>query len=1006
MLPILLQLQGVYSYVEEQTIDFKSLTAAGLFGIFGQVGAGKSSIIESIVVALYGKNERLDSAGFWYNMLNLKCNKAFIKLEFEFEKELYRFEVHWKRNGKKYEDVKGERTAYKWLDGMWMPIEPNAKDILGLSYEHFKRTTIIPQGKFKEFLELKASERTSMIKEIFELYRFDLKDKISAKHKEVEASKHQLDGVLLTFANIDMEGLVPLELKIQQTQFQLTEQQEKLNTVQSEWQAYKGLQDLWQTKNNLIADLTLLAKEEEYYKVRQQKINEYTIIYQTFDGSIQLRKQLKSRLTELEQSNKLATAKLKESHATILSLKKEFEPLKVSYEQLEEKRQRIKEFDTVKTIIETKKAILHLKQRKKAGDDHIAHKVEERERLTATINQYKTKLNNLGKSVLDLALIQAIDEWMWQEKKLHDDQLACQLKVKEWQQKHQGILNKCTEHSINVNDTQKLLAAQEHNASVLVDNQNAQQQLLVQLELNNYAANLKDGIPCPLCGAVEHNDIRIHTNLNEELLQLQSVRAMLELEQKKIANQLAILEKAKIELAHIQQEQDLQAANLASINQQIELHHIAFNFPNYSLDNLEVYEEDKKRFIKQENEYKEINQAIRIEQDALDKTYAALQKYEDGIREFNVQIERNEAALKVHYESIKSIDGNYYAQQELTVIDAQKQTLVHSINHIEQAYQLLNQQIIQEERAYSQTQGVIENIQNQQEELIQQFTLIEEKTKRLLAEYNKKDITEVEDILEEKIDISQEHKIIQSYFQKLLAAKQQLEALEITLAGKSFDKGILEELTSQVALLTQLKEETFTSLAQHKAQHTQLQQQIDAYKIHKKEHELIATKLDHLTELKKLFIGDKFIEFISGTYLEQLCHHANHRFHRLTKNNLSLSINEKMEFEIIDYLNGGKSRSVKTLSGGQSFQASLCLALALAESVQAKSKQEQNFFFIDEGFGTQDKESIPTIFETLLAISNENRIVGVISHVEELQENINRYLYVSHGTQGSSIQQY
>src|SRR5690625_6662789 len=108
----------------------------------------------------------------------------------------------------------------------------------------------------------------------------------------------------------------------------------------------------------------------------------------------------------------------------------------------------------------------------------------------------------------------------------------------------------------------------------------------------------------------------------------------------------------------------------------------------------------------------------------------------------------------------------------------------------------------------------------------------------------------------------------------------------------------------------------------------------------------------------------------------------------MTRNQLRLRLGENNDFEIVDYLNEGRSRSVKTLSGGQSFQVSLSLALALAESVQANALAEKNFFFIDEGFGTQDAQSVNIIFETLLHLNKENKIVGIISHVEELKERI------------------
>src|SRR5699024_5540934 len=125
-------------------------------------------------------------------------------------------------------------------------------------------------------------------------------------------------------------------------------------------------------------------------------------------------------------------------------------------------------------------------------------------------------------------------------------------------------------------------------------------------------------------------------------------------------------------------------------------------------------------------------------------------------------------------------------------------------------------------------------------------------------------------------------------------------------------------------------------------------------------------RADNLHIMSNLFKGSGFVQYVSAIFLSQLCDQANVRFHRMTRNQLSLRLNEKNDFEIIDHLNEGRSRSVKTLSGGQSFQVSLSLALALAESVQANARAEKNFFFIDEGFGTQDIESVNIIFETLL----------------------------------------
>ena len=129
--------------------------------------------------------------------------------------------------------------------------------------------------------------------------------------------------------------------------------------------------------------------------------------------------------------------------------------------------------------------------------------------------------------------------------------------------------------------------------------------------------------------------------------------------------------------------------------------------------------------------------------------------------------------------------------------------------------------------------------------------------------------------------------------------------------------------------------------------------------------EQLEARKENIRTLSQLFTGSGFVNYVSSIYLRNLCDIANKRFHRLTKNQLSLQINDKNEFEIIDYLNDGRTRSVRTLSGGQNFQVSLSLALALAENVQSLTNSDKNFFFIDEGFGTQDAESVNIVFETL-----------------------------------------
>ena len=209
MLPISLTIEGLYSYQTRQTIDFSELTEAGLFGIFGSVGSGKSSILEAITFALYAETERMNSKDSRaYNMMNLRSNRSYIEFEFQnFENRKFRVCREFRRNTKRFEDVKlANSVFYEEKNEQWIPLEhTNAEKLLGLSYDNFKRTIIIPQGQFKEFLELGATERTRMMKEIFGLQKYDLQDKVSAKMSENKYKLAELDGKLGTFEDVSEE---------------------------------------------------------------------------------------------------------------------------------------------------------------------------------------------------------------------------------------------------------------------------------------------------------------------------------------------------------------------------------------------------------------------------------------------------------------------------------------------------------------------------------------------------------------------------------------------------------------------------------------------------------------------------------------------------------------------------------------------------------------------------------------------------------------------------------
>jgi len=119
---------------------------------------------------------------------------------------------------------------------------------------------------------------------------------------------------------------------------------------------------------------------------------------------------------------------------------------------------------------------------------------------------------------------------------------------------------------------------------------------------------------------------------------------------------------------------------------------------------------------------------------------------------------------------------------------------------------------------------------------------------------------------------------------------------------------------------------------------------------------------------------------------------------KTAQNNVSQS---GLELDVIDHYNGTE-RSVKTLSGGESFKASLALALGLSDEVQMSTGIRVDTLFVDEGFGSLDPESLEQAYRTLAGLTEGNRLVGIISHVADLKEKIDRQIIVTKEKSGGS----
>jgi exonuclease SbcC len=990
MIPIQLTIEGLYSYQERQTIDFKNLTEAGLFGIFGSVGSGKSSILEAISFALYGETERLNMRDKRaYNMMNLKSNSSYIEFDFlNFENKLFRATRDFKRNSKKFDDVKPSSvTFYQNIDNKWIPLDhSNAEQIINLSYANFKRTIIIPQGQFKEFLELGATERTNMMKEIFGLQRYDLQNNVSFLNIKNRSELDKLDGQLKGFEEINEE--------------QISIQKENLKTEQSKFQEakenFRKISDAFQQLKNLKLDFESLQQKKESFDTLSIQKTEIDILETQTDLYDRISRAFIPLISEKDKLSKEILVKqteaekqitiVQETELQFTTIKEQLLLLQPQFEVLEQSKIQENDLSLILQILIYSNEIKNLQERTQKGSKEVTEVEEKRKNIQQNIDQLSKEIETLKTKKLDSLLLLNTGNWFIQQKNFKKSQEEQTEKIKKQQLQIEQISEELKAFPDNFKEnfeSKKVnLEAQKKEFSQKLDH------LKIQQELAKFSSELHNGEACPLCGSSEHPNIvefhDVNAELNEIQKKIQSVDLEISLLQKQETEIDKILERKNIFENQLKAEQEI----FSQIQKNIQNHLQNFKWIAFNPENEAEFDQKRSQSLETEKQIEIISQNISKERENLGKELENLEKYQKALETFKIQEAKKEEQINTNRSNLKILDWENYYLKTTEEVENSYQKLAKSNIETEKNYLELVQKEKELSPKLAEQKTISSQLEKQISELQKEISSNLETINTYLSQNNFSDFGDVEIILEKKINVEESRNNIQKFRINFETLKNGILEMEIKLKDFSFDKDqfTLKEIEFNQAEneLKQINDSVVKLTSEIERLEKEFRKKEDLLK----EHAKLQKRSENLKTMLNLFKGAGFVQYVSSIYLRQLCDHANIRFHRMTRNQLSLQLNENNDFEIIDYLNEGRSRSVKTLSGGQAFQVSLSLALALAESVQANTQSEKNFFFIDEGFGTQDLESVNIVFETLSALQKENRIVGIISHVEELKEKI------------------
>lgn len=992
MIPVQLTIEGLYSYQERQIIDFKNLTDAGLFGIFGAVGSGKSSVLEAISFALYGETERLNMRDKRaYNMMNLKSNSSYIEFDFiNYESKLFRATRDFRRNSKKFEDVKPYSvTFYENIEGKWIPLDhSNAEMIIGLSYSNFKRTIIIPQGQFKEFLELGAADRTNMMKEIFNLQQYDLQNNVSTLNAKNRSELDQLEGQLRGFEEVSEEKIQLQKDILAEEQKKLIQSNERFEQISQTYQQLKNLKTDFESLKQNRENFSLLSEQKPKMDALEAQTELYERTFRVFNPLIIEKNRLSKGIIEKRKEKDDQIKIVHETEIAFGKVKELLVTLEPKFKALEQSRIQENDLNLIVKILTFYDEIKVLNERTQKGVEKVAEVEIQKEAIQKKITELSKSIDVLKEQKLDAALLSNVGNWFIQQKNFKKSQKDQLEKIEKHQKQIELISEELKPFALHENFKADFKAKKEALEISKKELSQKLDHLKIQKELSRFASELHDGEACPLCGSQEHPHIVEFHDVNVELQEIQEKITANEQEIQKLQQQETEIEKI-LDRKKIFGEQLVAEQKVSDqILKDIENHLQQFTWKQFNPEHKDDFERKRLDSFAVEKKIEETDKGIALERETLEKENKVLEKYKHALETFKLEEATKQEQINISRSNLKILEWDDYKEKTVTEIEELYEKLSQSNTETEQQYQKASEQekdlvpkLAEQKAIVSQSEKQILVIEKEISENLEAINFS-------LKEQNFTVFQDVENILLQEINVQEARAKIQQFTIDFETLKKVIEGLETKLKGLSFDDNqfsIIEKQFNESQIeLKQINDSVVTMSAEKERLEKEYKKKEDLLK----ELVKLQKRSENLKLMMNLFKGAGFVQYVSSIYLRQLCDHANTRFHRMTRNQLSLQLNENNDFEIIDYLNEGRSRSVKTLSGGQAFQVSLSLALALAESVQANAQADKNFFFIDEGFGTQDTESVNIVFETLTNLMKENRIVGIISHVEELKEKI------------------
>lgn len=1015
MKPIRLKLRGFLTYKNQIEIDFTKLYDKKVFVISGDTGSGKTSIFDAIQYALYGEVSRgIDVYSLRSDYLNENDPYTFVNLTFKVDEKIYeigRIPSQFAKKTKENQNIKNSAILYEITNEKKIiaekigEVNEKIKQIIGLDKNQFSKVMLLAQGEFQEFLKAKSDDRSKILGDIFKTYEYKeiqerLKNEALEANKNIDIIDRRLEDVIYKYdnlsKNINREDILVHDFanikkairsyqEKNQEEYEILEKNEKNLSKKEKLLIEDREKAKIQNENierykQIAKDLTENLSKDEKYKKLDQDLKKATygeiikIYYQSFNkakADLEKEKNDLEKLTELFVENSKKLEKIKSDQINFSKKEEELNQLKISLNDNKKLLDDFNEFQIIK-------------------DKFLSMEEDEKEikKIDGNIIQLNNNLKENNDKFIDKSK---------EINKLKADKLAIQESIYKEKNKEESIKNKLDTIKENekilekISENKKLIEIKEKEKTKLAEKQRLYFENQRLIQINKFIDELNESGICPVC-------------------------------KEKHQEKFSKFKTIEIDIDKVNSEIVQVSSDIETLNSKNNLYK---NSLKEAKDKSELLEELKTL----EKKLAENEKSLEENQILIENIEEELKDYEANISKITLELEefqKNKSYLEEKNQSFEKIKISYMANKD-KMEDIDSKLLAEKIADKQKSIEKISKEMEENKILYDEIklkdQELKINIKNTND-LIEKtkadkISYKEDFEKRMLEKFE--NFAEFEKYLDLFDEINAYKDEITSFFKDqerlITLSENYIQYKDLDIIDTSKIERKISEINESLSILREKKLKININLSNINQTINDLNEISKLYDDKKKDAEILA-KLSKVANgsFGKVSGREKidFESFVLTYYFDKVLSYANKRLDSMSNGQFmmvrsssgnDLRHKQGLDIEIFDY-NTGKKRPSSTLSGGESFLASLALALGLSDEISAENGSIKiDTLFIDEGFGTLSEDYLSNVILQIEKLSYENKFIGLISHVKELKDAIDGKILVTYtSNQGSFIE--